>query len=141
MTDFEPLYDMIRRFEGLRLKAYLCPAGVWTCGYGSTGADVGPETEWTLIEAERRMKLITHRCVVEAKTLSPKLSGDKLCAIADFIYNLGATRYKGSTLRKRVDAEDWSAAAIELMKWVRGGGRILPGLVLRRHEEVTLLTR
>jgi lysozyme len=74
-----------------------------------------------------------------ALSLCPELEGDKLCAIADFTYNLGVGRLKHSTLRKRINAGDWGGAAIELRKWVNGGGKRLPGLVLRREAEINLL--
>ena len=63
----------------------------------------------------------------------------RLSAIADFCYNLGTTRYKSSTLRRKVRDSDWLDAADELQKWVWGGGRKLPGLVLRRQAEAALL--
>ena len=61
-----------------------------------------------------------------------------LGALTDFAYNLGVPRYRASTLRKRVEEEDWGGAAVELRKWVRGGGRVLPGLVRRRQAEIAL---
>jgi lysozyme len=133
------LYELIRRFEGLRLRAYLCPAGVWTCGYGSTGPDVGPGTVWTVQQATDRMRADAARFAAGTLHLCPGLAAARLAAIADFSYNLGLTRLKGSTLRRRVVAGDWNAACDELAKWVRGGGRVLPGLVLRRAAEVALL--
>lgn len=76
-----------------------------------------------------------------AGNLSPVLwfDEDKHSAIADFCFNLGTTRYKASTLKRRVDAGDWQGAAEELQKWVWGGGKKLPGLVARRAAEVELL--
>lgn len=62
-----------------------------------------------------------------------------LAALSDFAYNLGVPRYRASTLRKRVQEKDWIGAVEELQKWVRGGGRILPGLVKRRQAEAALL--
>jgi lysozyme len=62
-----------------------------------------------------------------------------LGAMTDFAYNLGVARYRASTLRKRVDAGDWEDAKEQLMLWVRGGGRVLPGLVKRRKAEAALL--
>jgi lysozyme len=59
--------------------------------------------------------------------------------LADFAYNLGATRLAGSTLRRKINAGDLQGARVELRKWVRAGGRILPGLVLRREAEAALL--
>lgn len=130
---------LVRRFEGLRLRAYLCRAGVWTCGYGSTGADVTPNTVWTLEYAEQRMRADADKFVTATRKLCPTLEGDALYAIADFAYNLGATRLAGSTLRRKLNAGDIGGAKTELMKWVRGGGKVLPGLVLRRKAEAALL--
>lgn len=133
------LYELIRRFEGLRLRAYLCPAGVWTCGYGSTGPDVGPGTVWTLEYATQRMRQDAQRFAAGTLRLCPGLHSGFLAAIADFAYNLGLTRLKASTLRRRILAGDWEGACDELVKWTRGGGRVLPGLVLRRAAEVRLI--
>lgn len=136
------LHDLIRRFEGLRLKAYLCPAGVWTCGYGSTGPDIKPGVTWTQEVAEQRMQQDAQRFVSAAIKLCPVLPqrGEAAtAAIADFAYNLGATRLAGSTLRRKVNAQDWAGAQVELRKWVFGGGVKLPGLVLRREAEARML--
>ena len=133
------LHDLIRRFEGLRLKAYFCPAGVLTCGYGTTGPDIKADTVWTKEQAEQRMQQDAAKFVSGTRALCPGLEGDRLAAIADFAYNLGLTRLKGSTLRKRIKSGDWDGACVELRKWVRGGGRVLPGLVLRREAEIALI--
>lgn len=133
------LHMLIRRFEGLRLSAYTCPAGVLTCGYGSTGPDIKPDTVWTVEQAEARMGLDAARFEVVARRMCPALQGDAPAAVADFAYNLGATRLKGSTLRRRINAGDMAGARAELAKWVRGGGRVLPGLVARRAAEAALL--
>jgi lysozyme len=135
----ETLLALIRRFEGLRLKAYFCPAGVLTCGYGSTGPDIKPETIWTKEQAEARMSSDAARFSAAAKKLCPGQVGDNLAALADFAYNLGAARLAGSTLRRKINAGDIAGARDELRKWVRGGGRVLPGLVLRREAEAALL--
>jgi len=135
----ESLYALIRRFEGLRLKAYLCPAGVWTVGYGSTGPDVKPGVTWTKEQAEVRMQQDAEYFVSATHKLCPSQSGDNLSALADFAYNLGATRLAGSTLRRKINAGNVEGARVELRKWVRGGGRILPGLVLRRNTEASML--
>lgn len=134
------LLAMIRRFEGCYLKAYLCPAGVWTIGYGATGLDIGPGTVWTREQAEARLRSDALRFARGTLALCPELRGAPLCAIADFAYNLGLGRLKASTLRRRVNAEDWTGARTELMKWTRGGGRVLPGLVKRRTAECLLMS-
>ncbi|TSE34577.1 Lysozyme RrrD [Tepidimonas fonticaldi] len=63
----------------------------------------------------------------------------RLAAIVDFTFNLGAGRLQTSTLRRRVNQRDWTAAAAELRRWVYGGGKLLPGLVARREAEAALL--
>lgn len=137
------LYKLIKRFEGCRLKAYLCPAGVWTIGWGSTGPGIVKGVVWTQAQCDTRLEEDALVYATGAANLSPVLYFDdlKLCAIADFCYNLGVSRYKISTLRKRVNEGDWDAVSVELMKWVRGGGRVLPGLVSRRKAEIELLMR
>jgi lysozyme len=64
----------------------------------------------------------------------------RLAAIVDFTFNLGAGRLQTSTLRRRVNQQDWIAVGQELRRWVYGGGKVLPGLVTRRSAEVALLT-
>ena len=141
----EALLALIRKFEGLRLKPYLCPAGVPTIGYGHTGKDVTlamkPISEPVAEAMMQQDAVVFHRA---AGKLSPVLwlEGDaKHSAIADFCFNLGTTRYKASTLKRRVDSGDWDGAAEELRKWVWGGGRKLPGLVARRAAEAALMIR
>ena len=59
--------------------------------------------------------------------------------MVDFTFNLGAGRLQTSTLRRRINQMDWAGAALELRKWVHGGGRVLPGLVARRQAEIALM--
>lgn len=133
------LYELIRRFEGCRLLPYICPAGVWTCGWGSTGWGIVPGVAWTQEYADARMRDDAMRFATGTLLLCPGISGDRLSAIADFAYNLGLGSLRASTLRRRVNAEEWAAARYELSRWVNGGGKRLPGLVLRRAAEATLL--
>lgn len=139
------LMGLVRRFEGLRLLAYLCPAGIWTIGYGSTsypdGRKIKQGDKISEAAAEVMMQQDTAVFLQAACNLSPSLYLEEYrqAAIADFCYNLGTSRYKISTLRKRVNAGDWEGAQEELMKWVWGGGRKLPGLVIRRNAEAALL--
>jgi lysozyme len=135
------LIALIKRFEGCRLTPYLCPAGVWTCGWGATGPDVIPGKAWSQEYADERLERDALRFYREAKALCPNLAGNALIAAADFAYNLGTSRLKSSTLRKKLIAEDWDGARRELMKWVYGGGKKLPGLVKRRAAEAALLPR
>lgn len=63
----------------------------------------------------------------------------RLAAITDFTFNLGAGRLQTSTLRRRINERNWEEAGDELLRWTRGGGRVLPGLVRRREAERALL--
>lgn len=139
MSDLAALYSLIKRFEGCHLTPYICPAGVWTCGWGSTGPDVFPGRAWSQEYADYRLNLDALKFARGTRALCPRLEGDRLSAIADFAYNLGLGRLRGSTLRRRLNEDDMAAARAELGKWVNGGGRRLPGLVLRRAAEGALL--
>lgn len=138
-SDLATLYRLIKRFEGCELTPYICPAGVWTCGWGSTGADVFPGKSWTQEYADKRLEMDAQKFAVGTLAACPEVSGDALCALADFAYNLGLGALRASTLRRRVNDGDMEAAKTELMRWVRGGGRVLPGLVIRRSTEAALL--
>lgn len=141
MRLLEAFIQLVEKFEGCKLKAYTCPAGVWTIGFGATGRDIKKGVEWTQKQADDRMFTDVDVYATAAAKLSPGLTSDanKHSAIADFCYNLGTTRYKASTLKRKVDAEEWDEAEEELAKWVWGGGKKLPGLVRRRAEEARLL--
>lgn len=137
--NLDALYVLIRRFEGCKLMPYYCPAGILTCGWGSTGPDVFPGRAWTRAYADHRLELDAVRFARGTRALCPDLEGEALCAISDFAYNLGLGRLKTSTLRRRLNAGQVDQAKAELSKWVNGGGRVLPGLVLRRATEAALL--
>lgn len=140
---------LCRQFEGLRLKPYLCPAGIPTIGYGSTryadGRDVKlTDAPITREQADELLRLTLKRDYLPGLlAASPVLaqSPQALGALGDFAYNLGLTAYRTSTLRKRVDAKDWPAALTELRRWTRVRGQVLPGLVKRRAAEAELLEK
>lgn len=137
---------LARRFEGLYLKPYLCPAGVPTIGYGATYYEDG--TPVTLRDAaitrERAEALllwmVRTRYLPAVVKLCPGVdSPERLAALIDFTFNLGAGNLRASTLRRRVNAGQWAEVPTELRKWVRGGGRVLRGLVIRREAEIALV--
>lgn len=146
----DQLIELVKRREGFARVVrwsptptavpYRCPAGYWTRGYGVLcSRDAGEIAE---PEAAAELERILPSYISHALRLSPVLivaGSNRLSAISDFIYNLGPTRYAASTLRRRVNAQEWNAAAEEIQRWVWGGGRKLPGLVLRRAEEARLL--
>lgn len=137
---------LCRRFEGLYLRPYLCPAGVPTIGYGATRyVDGRPvlltDPPITRSAAERMLALQIERTYLPAvQALCPGVDGARLAALTDFAFNLGAGALRASTLRRRVLAGDWDAVPGELRRWVRAGGRVLPGLVRRREAEIELIT-
>lgn len=137
---------LARRFEGLYLTPYLCPAGVPTIGYGATRYPDGRAVQLTdpaitRETAESMLQDSVARTYLPAvRKLCPSLAvPNRLAALIDFTFNLGAGQLKASTLRKRVNANRWDAVPGELRKWVRGGGRVLNGLVRRREAEVVLV--
>lgn len=138
---------LCRTFEGLRLKPYICPAGYATIGYGTVWKPDGtqvtmehPPIDKATAEAWLLDEL-RHNYLAGVVKASPGLlkRPQALGAMTDFAYNLGVARYRASTLRKRVETEDWKGAKGQLALWVRGGGRVLPGLVKRRAAEAALL--
>lgn len=134
-------------FEGVYLKPYLCPASVPTIGVGTIRYENGvrvtlADPPITKERAEELLLWELRKCVQQVLRLCPNLPswGDKsVAAIVDFTYNLGAGNLAASTLRKRILADDQEGAKIELMKWTRGGGRVLSGLVRRRGAECALI--
>jgi len=134
---------LIKRFEGCRLKPYLCPAGIATIGYGSTrypdGRRVTMQDEPISEEkAEVFLYYIVTRITYSIFKLCPILlieDRGKQASIIDFVYNLGTGNLKASTLRRRINEGNWDEAAHELRKWIYGGGRRLRGLIIRRNVE------
>lgn len=134
------LYILIKHFEGCRLTAYLCPANVWTIGWGATGIDIRPGLVWTQEQADTRLYADANRFARQTIVLCPELvnHNKKWSAVSDFAYNVGTGALAASTLRKKIKLQDWEGALNEFPKWVYGGGRILPGLVRRRRAEQEL---
>ena len=144
---------MCKHFEGLFLRPYRCPAGVATIGYGATRYEDGrlvtlQDPPITLERAEELLHWELRRvCAPAVMRLCPELFAWSVangqwrafCAIADFTFNLGSGRLQTSTLRRKLRVLDWAGAKEQLVLWVRGGGRVLPGLVRRRQAEVALL--
>jgi lysozyme len=133
----------VKEFEGLRLKAYKCPAAVWTIGYGHTSSAGAPsvtsDLEITKDEAEEILKrdMGQYEDGVR-KYVKVNLNQGQFDALVDFAYNAGVGALAKSTLLKKVNAEKFDEVPAEFMKWTKGGGKELPGLVRRRRAEVKL---
>ena len=133
--------QLIKEFEGLRLESYICPAGVWTVGYGHTGNDVYPGMEITHQEADEYLRTDVIRFEEAVKDLiEVPLTENEYGALVSFTYNCGEGALQGSTLRRRLNRGDSKPRVFqeELVKWVHGGGGVLPGLVRRRNAEIAL---
>lgn len=127
------ILDLIRSLEDLRLTPYACPAGFWTIGYGHLCSENHPP----ILEAEAESFLEKDFESAQRQTLGvcPTLTGARLAAISDFTFNLGISRLRSSRLHLRINEGDSDGVVTELARWVHGGGRVLPGLVLRRGIE------
>lgn len=132
---------LIKRAEGLRLKSYLCPAGVWTVGYGTTGPDIKQGMTITVQQAEDYLTRDLAKFERDVARLCPVTTDNQFSALVSFCYNVGAGALEKSTLRRKHNAGDYAGARAEFAKWTRGGGRVLPGLVTRRADEAELYGR
>ena len=136
--------DLIKEFEGLRLEAYKCPAGVWTIGYGTTGrAGVGikpaagmvitqAEAEWYLEQAVAKFA-----AGVEAVITAP-VDENEFASMTSLAYNIGLSGFRKSSALRHFNAGDKAKAAAAIKLWNKAGGKVLTGLVRRREAEVEL---
>jgi len=133
--------ELIKSFEGLYLKAYLCPAKVWTIGYGHTlGVKPGDVITKDQAEALLRKDLEQFEAVVN-RSVSVPITQGQFDSLVSLCYNLGAKAFVTSTLLKKLNAGDYAGAAMEFERWNKAGGVILPGLVRRRRKERELFER
>jgi lysozyme len=135
----ETAKSIAKPFEGWSFVVYLCPAGYWTIAFGHRCSKDHPPV--TLEQGENylsndmltALKGAIKYCPVLLKY--PKALG----AITDFCFNLGVGRLQTSTLKRRINQEDWPEVINELMRWVYGRGKKLKGLVARRVVESTYM--
>lgn len=146
MANLDIAISLCKKFEGFRSRPYLCPANVWTIGYGTTFYPDGTRVKQTdpdisVEKAEDILLSELHsQCLPAVLRLCPVLGEHekKLNAVVDFVFNLGAGRLQTSTLRRKINIKDWPGSKAELHRWVYGGGKVLPGLVKRRAAEAAL---
>jgi lysozyme len=128
---------LIKAHEGMRLAAYRCPANVLTIGFGSTGPHVKEGMRITRNEAEQLLMKDVARFEARVNRLvKVPLTQGQFDALVSFDFNTGALH--SSTLLKRLNAGNHAAVPAQLMRWTKGGGRELPGLVRRRRDEAEL---
>lgn len=130
--------DLIKSFEGCRLKAYKCQAGVWTIGYGHTqGVYEGKKI--TEEEAERLLASDLAKFEMGVRHIVGELSDEKIDALTSFAFNVGLKAFQNSTLCCKVKSDENDASIrAEFSKWVYAGGKRLDGLVRRRKAEANM---
>ena len=129
---------LIKEFEGLRLKAYQCPGGVWTIGYGHTA---GVKSGMVITEAQAEEYLKADLIAFERylNGLGLALNQNQFDALVSFIYNVGTGNFSNSTLLRKVRANPQDNSIMdEFLRWVYSKGRVLPGLQRRRLAEMKL---
>jgi lysozyme len=135
---------IIKRFEGLKLRAYLCPAGLPTIGYGNTRYEDGSTVKLgEQITIDRADKLLMHTVAqferqVDTVVTAP-VNANQLGALTSFAFNVGMGNFRKSTLLRKVNANpNDPTIRAEFMKWIRANGKVLTGLQRRREAESAL---
>jgi lysozyme len=132
-------FALIRKSEGLRLKAYRDTGNVLTVGYGHTGPDVCDGKKITVDEAEFMLQTdTTHAADSVLQLTNGNVSQGQLDALTDFVFNLGSSRLKTSTLLRKHNAGNYVGAAAEFGRWIYDNGKIEAGLIKRRAAETHL---
>lgn len=133
---------LIMQSEGCRLKSYKDVAGVWTCGFGAVGEGVGPDTVWSQEQCNERLVEDVRRFEKAVDELvKTDISQNQFSSLVSFAFNVGAEAFRRSTLLRLLNAGDTVGAGRQLLLWVRAGGKIQPGLVTRRRNELALYQR
>lgn len=130
--------SIVRKFEGCKLTAYLCPAGIPTIGYGHTH-NVKLGDTCTQQQADEWLEDDFFYATSDVKAVvKVPLTDNQLDALASFVFNLGVRKLIQSTLLKKLNAKDYTGAANEFDKWVFAAGKKLNGLIARRAAEKAL---
>ena len=139
--------ELIKRFEGLRLRAYRDAVGVWTIGYGHTSRagppKVHPGMRFTRKQAEETLRADVQKFADGvARALGPdgfkRLNPNQFGALVSLAYNIGLGAFKRSSACKAVRRGDLAAVPALIQRWNKAGGRVLRGLVRRREMEAAL---
>jgi lysozyme len=132
--------SLIKDFEGVRLTSYQDVVGVWTIGYGHTKT-AKPGMRITMYGATELLRQDL-RWVEKAikKNVKVPLTQNQYDALASWVFNLGETNLRSSTLLKKLNAGDYTGAGQEMLRWNKAGGKVVRGLTRRREAEVALWT-
>lgn len=131
--------DLIKKFEGCRLTAYKCPAGVWTIGFGWTEG-VTPGMTISRAQAEELLRKGIHKYedAVTAGIDNAPTTQNQFDAMVSLCYNIGAGNFRKSTVLREHRSANYSQAAKAFLMWNKAGGKVLNGLVARREAEKAL---
>jgi lysozyme len=135
---------LIKEFEGCKLKAYQCPAGVWTIGIGSTRyADGSAVKQGQTLANEEAALLLLSKTLTSyehaVNAIKVELTQNEFDALVSLTYNIGAGNLASSTLVKMLKAGDSKAEiAKQFLRWDKAGGKPLAGLTRRRNAEAEL---
>lgn len=129
--------DLIKKYEGLSLKAYKCPAGINTIGYGTTSYPDGtPVKSGDVITKEKAEALlldyVINKIMPNIRDLG--LTSNQETALCSLIYNIGWGAFAKSKCYKAIKNKDWETVFAN-WDWIKGGGKVLNGLIKRREEE------
>lgn len=127
--------ELIKKFEGCKLKSYKCPAGVWTIGYGHTedvkeGDIVSPQEADKLLRAD-----VFKFEEYVADNVTVKLTQNQFDALVTWTFNLGVGNLRNSTMLKKLNNADYTSVPFEMKRWNKAGGKTLDGLIRRRKAE------
>ena len=129
---------LIKKFEGLELNAYKCPAGVWTIGYGHTkGVKEGDNISLKKAEEMLEEELVEYEGYIN-NMVELGLEQNQFDALVAWVYNLGPTNLRESTLLKVLNQGLFDEVPFEIKRWNKAGGQVLNGLVRRREAEALL---
>ena len=132
--------DLIKHYEGCELEAYICPANVWTIGYGHIK---GVQEGDVITEQQAHDMLIEELEEYEGyinNAVTVPLNQDQFDALVSWVYNLGNGNLRSSTLLKVLNSGDYDSVPNEILRWNKANGQVLEGLKLRRESEAELFS-
>jgi len=136
--------NLIKEFEGCKLTAYKCPAGIWTIGYGTTASafvGITPHEgmKITQADAETYLKMAVEKFSEAIKpAITQPINENEMGAFVSLAYNIGSGAFKNSSALRHFNAGDKTKAADAILMWNKAGGKVLSGLVRRRAAERAL---
>ncbi len=133
--------DLVKQYEGYRDTSYQDTGGVWTIGYGTTRGVAKGQTI-RREDAESRL----HKDLIEASNdvidnVQCKLNQNQFDALCSFVYNIGGSQFRNSTMLKMLNGGHYSSAAQQFTRWNKDNGVVLAGLTKRRLAERTLFEK